>query len=114
MSPRLLQFVFALAITGCASVRIESASGDVQIEHRWGVLGVVVDRSAPGYVAEVRSLGITSTPIGWSAGITQQNWASLGPECRLAIWVSEAEHLEAAKRLQASTNGVCVVSPHNH
>lgn len=114
MSPRLLPLVFALAATGCASVHIESALGDVRIEQRWGVLGVVVDGAAPGYVAEVRSLGIASTPMGWSAGITRQSWASLGPECRLVIWVSEVEHLEAARRLQASTKGVCVVSPNTH
>lgn len=109
MSPRLLSLVFALAASGCASVRIESASGEVRIEQRWGVLGVVVDGSAKSHVAELRSLGIASTPMGWSAGITRQSWASLGPECRLVIWVSEAKHLEAARRLQASTNGVCVM-----
>ena len=114
MQQRLLPFVFAIATASCASVRIESASGEVRIEQRWGVLGVFVDGAASSHVAEVRGLGIASTPMGWSAGFTRQSWASLGPECRLVIWVSEAEHLEATKRLQASTNGVCVVSPNTH
>ena len=108
--PRLVAFITA----GCASVRIDSPSGEVRLEHRWGVLSVVVDGPTTSHVAEIQGLGITSTPMGWSAGITRQSWASLGPECRLVIWVSEAEHLEAARRLQASTNGVCVVSPNTH
>ena len=111
MSPRLLPLAFALVATGCASVRIESASGEVRVEQHWGVLGVTVDGSATSHVAELRSLGITSTPMGWSVGVTRQIWASLGSECRLVIWVSEAEHLETAKRLQNSINGICVVSP---
>mgnify|MGYP003614032666 CR=1 FL=1 len=110
MSPRLLPLVLVLTTTACASVRIESASGEVRIEQRWGVLGVVVGGPATSHVAEIKNLGIASTPMGWSAGFTRQTWASLGAECRLVIWVSEAEHLETARRLQASTTGVCLVS----
>lgn len=109
---RLLMLV-SLTVAGCANVRIESPSGEIRLEQRWGILSVVVDSPTTNYVAEIRSLGITSTPMGWSAGITRQNWASLGPDCQLVIWVSEAEHLEAAKRLEASIKGVCIANPNN-
>ncbi|WP_284447014.1 hypothetical protein [Fluviibacter phosphoraccumulans] len=111
MQQRLLPFVFAIATVSCASVRIESASGEVRIEQRWGVLGVFVDGAATSHVAEVRGLGIASTPMGWSAGFTRQNWASLGPDCRLVIWVSQPEHLVTIRRLADAKTGVCVVSP---
>lgn len=107
----LLPFVLASFVAGCASVRIESASGQVRVERRWGVLGVVVDGPAASHVAEVTSLGVVSTPMGWNAGFTRQSWAVLGPECRLVIWVSDAEHLETARHLEASTTGVCVAGP---
>lgn len=111
MPPRLLSLVFALAASGCASVRIESASGEVRIEQRWGVLGVVVGGSAKSHVAEVRSLGIASTPMGWSAGVTRQSWASLGPECRLVIWVDQPKHVATIRSMTSTRTDICVVSP---
>lgn len=110
MKQSLLPFVVALVIAGCASVRIESASGQVRVEQHWGVLGVVVEGAATSHVAEIRSLGLAATPMGWSAGFTRQSWAALGPECRLVIWVSEAEHLAAIRRLIAASANICVIS----
>lgn len=101
----------ALALVACASVRIESGPDQVRVEQRWGVLAITVDDPAKSYVAKVESLGLLSTPFGWSAGFSRQSWAALGPECRLVIWVSQPEHLETARRLADPKAGICIAAP---
>jgi len=101
----------ALALAACASVHIESGPDQVRVEQRWGVLAITVADPANAYVARVESLGLLSTPFGWSAGFARQSWAALGPECRLVIWVSQPEHLETARRLADPKAGICIAAP---
>ena len=114
---RLMQILLVLPAClqwGCAQVRVDAGPGQTHIEHRWGVLSVSINDNKSSHVVRMESVGIAQSPFGWSVGYAQQSWAALGDDCRLVIWVSEPEHLETARRLEASNKGVCVVSPHNH
>lgn len=106
----LLPPVLISLLCGCATVRVESMGQDVRVERQWGVLAVTVGESNASHVAEMTSLGFARGPFGWSAGYTHQSWAALGPECRLVIWVSAAEHLAAARQLANGERGVCVAN----
>lgn len=108
-----LALTLGISVAGCASVRIESRSGEVLIEQRWGVLGLVLGGSATDYVAEVSGLGVASTPFGWSAGLMRQSWAALGPDCRIVIWADGPEHIATIRSLTDGKPGICIapISP---
>lgn len=100
-----------LFLSGCTMIRIEAADDAVRIERHWGVLSLEIVEPKAIQVAEVTALGIIQSPFGWSAGYSHQTWASLGPECRLVIWVSSPEHIEMARELANSPAGACVAGP---
>lgn len=112
-APHLL-VVPACLLGGCAQVSIESGPGQARLERHWGVLAISFPDNKASHVVQVRSLGLTQSPLGWSAGYTHQSWASLDQDCRLVIWVSEDAHLATARQLANSNNKVCVVSPQPH
>lgn len=99
-----------LVLSGCATVRIESGIDAVRVERYWGVLALRVGEPTGSHVAEVTSLGFAHTAFGWSAGYSHQAWAAMGEECRLVVWVTALEHLDAARKLMRSEAGVCVAS----
>jgi hypothetical protein len=62
-------------------------------------------------VAQVRSLGLTNTPLGFSAGYTNQMIVQMPPnDCHLVLWVGSEAQLAEARRLVAYAPKACVVS----
>jgi hypothetical protein len=99
------------SLLGCTTVRIESSPDHVKIERHFGALYVSVVDAGQARVAQVRSLGITNTPLGFSAGYTNQTIVQTPPDnCHLVLWVGNDSQLDEVKHLVAATPKVCVVS----
>jgi hypothetical protein len=100
-----------IGLTGCTTVRIESGPDTVKIERHFGALYVSVADAGQARVAQVRSLGLTSTPLGFSAGYTHQMIVQMPPDgCQLVLWVGSEAQLAEARRLVADAPKACVVS----
>jgi hypothetical protein len=98
-------------LLGCTTVRIESSPDQVRIERHFGTLYVSVVDAGQARLAQVRSLGLTNTPLGFSAGYTNQMILQMAPEdCHLVLWVDSEAHLAQARRLVADAQKGCVVS----
>jgi hypothetical protein len=76
-----------IGLIGCTTVRIESGPGSVKIERHFGTLYVSVADAGQARVAQVRSLGLTNTPLGFSAGYTNQMIVQMPPnDCHLVLF----------------------------
>ena len=82
-------------LSGCMTVRIESGDAGVQVVRHVGVLRIELAAPRHAVAGTLAGVGLAATPMGWSAGYTQQRWASIGPECRVVLWLHGDARLDA-------------------
>lgn len=102
-------------LSGCMTVQVDSGGGNVRVVRHFGALQLEVAPPTRSLIARVQGVGIFSSPLGMSAGYTQQQLAMLGPECRAVLWVSEASRLSAEVRAELQQlAGLCLndTAPH--
>lgn len=97
----------ATHLLGCTTLRIETGEGQVKVERHWGMLVVRVGSEAP-HAAQLTSLGISNTPLGFTAGFASQTWLHMpGDDCRVVLWIDSAAQLAAAKAWIEAQPQVC-------
>jgi hypothetical protein len=113
-NPRAPFAALALAslLGACTTVRIEAGPDDVRIERHFGLLGVRLASPHRSLVAEMSGFGVLSAPGSLSLGYASLRFASLGPDCRVVLWLAPGERLplETLDRLR-QVAGVCFTPP---
>src|SRR5688500_13071346 len=58
----------AVALSSCTIVEITDPEGRTSIERRFGFASIAVEPEREAVVASLRSFGLASTPLGFTAG----------------------------------------------
>jgi hypothetical protein len=102
--------VTAGASLGCTIVRIYGSDDEVRIERHVGLASIGIASTHAPVLAELRSLGIASSPFGFQAGWASQSLSVLPPSCHVVIWVEDAEALRKVRSELDTLPHVCAVS----
>lgn len=94
----------------CTTVSVRSAPDEVRVERHFGVAQVSLAPSTDAVVAEVRSWGISSLPLGFTAGYARQSIAALPARCRLVLWVENDAQLSTVDALLGDVKDVCAIT----
>jgi hypothetical protein len=109
--PVLRAGLVAVALSSCAIVEITDPEGRTSIERRFGFTSIAVEPEREAVVASLRSFGLASTPLGFTAGYAAHQLAVLGEDCRVVLWVESEQQRLAVEQLAATLKEICIVSP---
>lgn len=101
----------AVACAGCTVIEISDSKGATRIERTFGFATITIQPNPESVVAKVRSFGVADTPFGFTAGYAAQDFAAVGEDCRVILWLKNTRQLSALKSLVADLNHVCVINP---
>jgi hypothetical protein len=101
-----------VALSSCTIVEITDPEGATSVERRFGLTSIAIEPERDAVVASLRSFGVASTPLGFTAGYAAHELAVLGQDCRVVFWVESDEQRLAVEELAATLQEVCIVSPH--
>jgi hypothetical protein len=107
----LLAGLTIVALSGCTIVEITDPEGAARIERRAGFTAINVQPTRAPVVAHLRSFGIASTPLGFTAGYGAHQLALLGEDCRVVFWIDSEQQLRSLERLAATLSEVCIINP---
>ncbi|MCB1905869.1 MAG: hypothetical protein KDH15_00740 [Rhodocyclaceae bacterium] len=97
----------ASQLVGCTTLRIEAGGEQVKVERHWGTLVVRVSGDG-AHAAQLRSFGISDTPVGLTAGFASQSWLHFPvDDCRVVLWIENAAELAAAREWVEGHPQVC-------
>jgi len=101
----------AIALSACTVVRVYGDDGGVSIDRTLGFASLsFADRGAP-VLAEVRSLGVSRSPLGFQAGWSAQSIALIPTDCRVVFWIDEPSALASLRDEIRTVKNACVVAP---
>jgi hypothetical protein len=109
--PVLRAGLVAVALSSCAIVEITDPEGRTSIERRFGFTSIAVEPEREAVVASLRSFGLASTPLGFTAGYAAHQLAVLGEDCRVVLWVESEQQRLAVEQLAATLKEICIVNP---
>jgi hypothetical protein len=98
----------SFTLAGCMTVRIEATDGQITLQRHIGLLRLELPEPNGSVVGTLSGVGLLSTPMGFSAGYTQQRWALIGPLCRAVLWV-DGKVDEHVRRVAQELAGVCLI-----
>ena len=107
--PRWWTGLMAVLLAGCVTVHIESADAPVRVVRHVGLLQIELAAPEAAIAGSLSGVGLTATPMGWSAGYTRQRWAALGPACRAVVWLDRAPLDAPTRDALAAAAGVCLL-----
>jgi len=81
----------------------------VSVQQGFGFVTIEANPSSDAVVAEITSLGYTSTPMGRSLGYSKQSVALLPDACKLVLWVDDPSDITELQSLLGNNNSVCPV-----
>lgn len=100
----------AASQTACTVVTIHDAEGHTRIERNIGIANIILAPTVSATVAEVKSFGFVSGPLGAQAGFSWNRIAAASAGCRVIVWLETAEQLnDELRREIEQVNGVCWV-----
>lgn len=100
------------SLFGCTTVRIDSGPDNVRIERHFGALFVSVNNVNEAYSAQVSSIGISNTPMGFAVGYSNQSWVNMPKEhCRMVLWINSQTEFAEAKKLAQKIDKLCIAPP---
>lgn len=100
-----------LALSSCTVVEITDPEGATSIERRFGLTSIAIEPERAAVVASLRSFGLASTPLGFTAGYAAHQLAALGEDCRVVLWVENEQQRAAVEQLAATAKEICIVGP---
>jgi hypothetical protein len=106
----LLAGLTVVALSGCTVVEIADSEGATRIERRLGFASITVEPTQNPVVARLRSFGLASTPLGFTAGYAAHQLAALGEDCRVVFWVEREQQLRALERPAATLSEACIIN----
>ena len=98
-----------LCASGFTTVRLYTAEGAVSVERHFGFASITAGPSVDSVVAELRSFGYSSSPVGVAFGYTRQSMALLPEGCRLVVWMESREEVDYLKSLIPADADVCTI-----
>lgn len=107
---RLPALVACALLPACVSVQVDTQGQGVRVVRHFGLLQLELPQASRSVVADIRGVGLLSSPLGLTAGYTQQRLAWLGPDCRAVLWLEQGVVLDAATRAELGRlAGLCLV-----
>jgi hypothetical protein len=101
--------VALIALSSCTIIEITDPGGATSIERRFGFTGIAVEPERDSVVASLRSFGLVSTPLGFTAGYAAQQLAFLGMDCRVVFWIEDQRQRAAVAKIAETLNEICIV-----
>ena len=95
---------------GCTSISISQGDGITRIDRSLGFARVEITPGTRAVSARIDALGLSDTPVGIGVGISRQEFAALGEDCRVVIWVESAEAADALAPRLRDLNNLCIVN----
>lgn len=83
----------------------------MKISRSFGVIKVDLNPNTNITLAEISGLGYLTSPLGTTVGFTKSNFAALGENCRLILWVKDDNQVLKLKNILGNLENLCVVSP---
>ncbi len=98
------------ACAGCTSITIAERDGTVRTCNAFGFPNIELSPGKEAMVAEITSLGYHSGPLGISVGFNHSQFALLGEDCRIVVWMRSPEDAKQLNQLLGERPGICAAS----
>ncbi len=104
--------VVVMGLCGCTVVEVHHADGSVEVQRELAVIGLDLPEASDGHGAQLvrtRVYGAGPSGDGFVLGYASQEIAYLDDTCRLVLFVSDREQMQAARLLVEDYPNVCLV-----
>ena len=110
-TPPLAVLMLGALLGGCSSITITEGDGTTRVDHAFGFARVEVTPGGQAVTARIESLGISDGPAGLGIGVSRQEFAAMGEECRVVLWVKDEKAARALIPRLDELNNICVIEP---
>ena len=101
--------IFFLPLLSCTTVKIFQADGGVSVARHFGFVKILPVDDTSVVTAEVTSFGYTSTPIGYSFGLSKQSVTTADESCHFILWIDQNSNQQEVIEVLRTLDGSCVI-----
>jgi hypothetical protein len=94
-------------LTSCAVVRTVDHQGATQTQYAFGPI-LNIGAESDKAIGNVRSFGLSRTPLGVSLGYSSQQFVIDNEDCRLVVWIENEVEAQALMESLNKMDNVCV------
>jgi hypothetical protein len=91
-------------------VEIHSADGQVRIERHLGFVSIELPPEIASRVVHLKGVGLVSIGFATTLGYADTTLVTLGTECRLLVWIDNAQQIDQLHSVLPDTGNLCVVT----